>query len=396
MKIIYLDCFGGISGDMCLGSLLDAGVDCNKLEKELRKLSLKNWDLQTCKTKSHGIAGTSVKIIAPNIQPHRCLKDIKDIIATSSLPRTVIDNSINIFQHLADAEGKVHGIAADNVHFHEVGAVDSIIDVVGSTMAFHMLGVDGIQCSPLPTGGGHIQCRHGLLPVPAPATAELLKGVPLKKLDVTGELVTPTGAAIVSTLASSFGALPEMTVDIVGYGIGSYDFGIPNFLRVFIGDAAEEKKFYNLEEILVMETNIDDMNPELLGYLMEKLATSGALDTFISPVYMKKNRPGYHLTVLCFPSLMDFLLKLIFKETSTLGIRFRITKRAVLKRATKEVETPYGKVRVKLAMENEGKYIKSFPEYEDCKVIAIEKGVPLMRVYNSALQAIKIEGYGED
>lgn len=395
MKIIYFDCFGGISGDMCLGSLLDAGVDSNKLEKELKKLPLKNWDLQIFKAKSHGIVGTSVKITAHNVQPHRCLKDIKDIIATSSLPITVIDKSTKIFQHLADAEGKIHGVDADNVHFHEVGAVDSIIDVVGSTLALHMLGAESIQCSPLPMGGGYIHCRHGLMPVPAPATAELLKGVPLKKMDVTGELVTPTGAAIITTLASSFGALPEMSVDIVGYGIGNYDFGIPNFLRVFIGNVANEKKFYNLEDILVMETNIDDMSPELLGYLTEKLAISGALDAFIAPVYMKKNRPGYHLTVLCFPALMDFLLELIFKETSTLGIRFRITKRAVLKRTIEEVETPYGKVRIKLARENEGTYIKAFPEYEDCKAIATEKQIPLMHVYNSALQAIKIKGYGE-
>ncbi|MCL6477918.1 MAG: nickel pincer cofactor biosynthesis protein LarC [Peptococcaceae bacterium] len=389
MKILYLDCFSGISGDMCLGALIDAGVDRNWLESKLRSLPLQHWDMTVDRHSSRGIEGTRVKItVEEDRQPHRHLGDIKDLITRGSLPERARCTAINIFQRLAEAEGKVHGVPADQVHFHEVGAVDSIIDVVGTSLAVDFLEIDRVVCSPLPPGRGYINCRHGIMPVPAPATAELLKGVPLRALDVEGELATPTGAAIAVTLAGSFGPLPEMTVESVGYGLGSKDFGIPNSLRVFKGRSRDEASGWDHESVLVMETNIDDMNPEFTGHVAERLFARGALDVFISTAYMKKGRLGCLLTIICRPQNKEALLEILFRETTTLGVRFREERRAVLVRRMEEVATPYGKVRIKTALGKDGRRLKSAPEYEDCKKIALEKSVPVKSVYEAALQAV--------
>jgi uncharacterized protein (TIGR00299 family) protein len=393
MRILYLDCFSGISGDMCLAALIDAGVDQNILRGELRKIPLQHWDLNFSKENSYGITGTRAKVTIGNgRQPHRHFTDIIKIIRDSSLPENVKDLSINIFSRLAVAEGKVHGVPAEDVHFHEVGAVDSIIDIIGTSLAVSLLNVDRIICSPLPTGSGYVRCRHGLLPVPAPATAELLKGVPLRGTDVEGELVTPTGAAIATTLSVEFGSRPEMKLTDIGYGLGSNDYGIPNFLRVFLGNQAGRENLSDIEPIVVIETNIDDMNPEFFGHVMDRLAESGALDVFVSPAYMKKNRPGHIITTLCRPADRDALIKIMLEETTTLGVRFREEKRAVLKRSIEEIETSYGKVRVKFALSGEGKRIKAAPEYEDCKKIAREKGIPIKAVYGAALRESEKSG----
>lgn len=388
MKILYLDCFSGISGDMCLGALIDAGADTGQLEAELRKLPVHGWDMQVARESSHGITGTRVKInVREEHQPHRHYSDIRDMIAGSSLPERARETSISIFERIAGAEGKVHGVPPHHVHFHEVGAVDSIIDIVGTALALHYLEVELVVCSPVPPGSGHVRCRHGLLPVPAPATAELLRGVPLKSLDVQGELTTPTGAALAAGLADSFGPLPEMTVESVGYGLGSRDFDIPNFLRVFVGRKAREAPISSSDTVLVMETGIDDMNPQIFGHVMERLLAGGALDVFFTPVQMKKNRPGCLMTVLCRPWERDALTGIIFEETSTLGIRCREEQRTLLERTMGEIATPYGIVRVKTAVDKGGRRLRSSPEYEDCRKIALEKNVPLREVYQAALLA---------
>lgn len=391
MNILYLDCFAGISGDMCLGALIDAGADPGWLERELRSLPVGGWSMKAVRTSSRGITGTRIKIeLDEHHQPHRHFSEIRELILGSPLPEKARDISLNIFQRLAEAEGKVHGVPAGHVHFHEVGAVDSIIDIVGTSLALQYLKVEKVACSPVPTGGGQIQCRHGLLPVPAPATAELLKGVPLRRLDVEGELTTPTGAAVAAALASEFGPLPEMKVEAVGYGFGSKDFGIPNFLRVFLGSRADTPAPGVNDSILVMEANIDDMNPEFCGYVTDLLLSAGALDAFTMPVYMKKNRPGFQLTVLCRPRHRDQLLQILFEETTTLGVRFREEQRAILNRRVEEVDTPYGGVRIKTALDSGGRPLKSAPEYEDCRKIAMEKGVPLREVYQSAVIAARV------
>lgn len=394
MKILYLDCFSGISGDMCLGALIDAGVDEKRLRDDLLRLPLYDWDMRIEKKNSRGINGTKVDIaVREDRQPHRNFSDIKGILNDCSLPDGARDSALRIFARLAEAEGKVHGLPADRVHFHEVGGVDSIIDIVGTSLALYYLEVDRVICSPVPPGRGTVNCRHGVLPVPAPATAELLKGIPLASLDVEGELVTPTGAAIAATMAREFGPLPEMKVESLGYGFGSKDFGIPNFLRVFIGEPAAEAYSYSTEAVLVMETNIDDMNPEFMGHVLDRLFSYGALDAFISPAYMKKGRPGYLLTVLCHPPLKDTVLKVLFEETSTLGVRWRQEQKSMLGRRISGVETPYGTVRVKYALSGDGKILRAAPEYEDCKSIAREKGVPVREIYEAALLRSKEGGY---
>jgi uncharacterized protein (TIGR00299 family) protein len=393
MRTLYLDCFSGISGDMCLGALIDAGADEKRLLDDLVTLPLYDWDMRVEKKTIRGITGTRVDIaVREDHQPHRNYGDIRTILEQCPLPQKAMENSLRVFKRLAEAEGKVHGISAEKVHFHEVGGVDSIIDIVGTALALYYLGVDHIVCSPVPPGMGTINCRHGLLPVPAPATAELLKGVPLAGLDVQGELVTPTGAAIATTLARGFGPLPQMKVEALGYGFGSKDYGIANFLRVFLG-ASTDKAQYHTEPVLVLETNIDDMNPEFMGHIMDRLFEEGALDAFISPAYMKKNRPGYLVTVLCPPPLKDAILKILFAETSTLGVRWRLEQKSMLGRRVSGVDTPYGTVRIKYALSGEEAVLRAAPEYEDCKRIAKEKGLPVREIYEAALLKAREGGY---
>lgn len=386
MSILYFDCFSGISGDMALGALIDAGADMDFIESNLKSLDIHGWRMELKPKQSYGIRGSKVNfIINGEHHPHRSFLHIMSIIEKSDLPQPVKKTSVDIFYRLALAEGKVHGKNPEDIHFHEVGAVDSILDIVGTSLALHNLGVSRVFCSPLPPGTGYIKCAHGILPVPAPATAELLIGVPLRKLNVEGELVTPTGAAIAVTLSEGFGIMPEIIVKATGYGLGDKDYGLPNMLRVFIGEEKSIKQSSPEERVLVLETNIDNMNPEIFGYVSQLLFDAGALDVFLTPVYMKKMRPGTVLTVLCNEPELDNIRNIIFRETATLGIRIRVNDRIILKRSFEEITTPYGTVRIKYAWDESGSIIKAAPEYEDCVRAASLNNVPLSDVYNYAL-----------
>lgn len=386
MKIVYFDCFAGASGDMILGSLLDAGLGLEQLRGELAKLHLTHFDVQVQKVEKRGIGGSQALVHIDqdhHHHHHRHLHHIREIIETSDLEATIKRRSVEIFTRLAEAEAKVHRTSVDHIHFHEVGAMDAIIDVVGSVAGLSALGVERIYCSPLHVGTGTIECAHGILPVPAPATAELIKGKPAYATGVQGELLTPTGAAILTTLASDFGAMPAMTVEKVGYGAGTSDPSIPNLLRLVIGESSEEVRGYQRERVAVAETNIDDMNPQIYDYLIGKLLDMGALDVFLVPTQMKKNRPGTLLTVLCAPEKIGEFADFLLRETTTIGLRWRIDNRTTARRSIREVQTPYGTVRIKVAEVN-GNTINATPEYEDCKRLALENNVPLKEIMEQA------------
>lgn len=329
MKIAYFDCPSGISGNMILGALIDAGLDPVYLRKELSGLRLTAYSLRLKKIKKLGIAGTHLDVKVKEQQRHRGLKDIHSIIKKSKLSRTVKKLSSAIFRRLAEAEAKVHGIPVNKVHFHEVGAVDAIIDIVGACSGIEKLGIEKIYCSPLPSGKGKIVHAHGLLPNPAPAAAELLKGVPTYSAGIKGELVTPTGAAIITTLADSFGGLPRMKVESIGYGAGTMDLPIPNLLRIFIGEAQIPAE---RDAVLQIETNIDDMNPKLYDRAIRNLMKAGALDASVQPIRMKKFREAVKLVVLCRPEDRGKILDAVFTETTTIGVRIYLVQREKLRR----------------------------------------------------------------
>ena len=381
MKLVYFDCFSGISGDMVLGALVDAGVELGALEAELRKLRFTGWKISAERVKRKAIAATKVHVEAGASHHHRHLSDILKMIDEAGLAPRATERARNIFQRLGEAEAKVHNIPVEKVHFHEVGAVDSIIDIVGAAIGFDLLGIEGFACSPMDVGGGRVQTEHGVLPVPAPATAELLCGAPTFSSGVQKELVTPTGAAIATTLATSYGKIPAMELKAVGYGAGSADLAEQaNVLRILIGESAEKRTgAYGDATVAVIEANVDDMNPQIYGYFAEQALAAGALDVFSSPVQMKKNRPGQLITLLCEPANRDRLIDLIFRETTTIGVRTHEAFRRTLERQSVPVATPLGTVRMKIARLN-GTVLNAAPEYEDCQRIAAEKGLPLKQV----------------
>ena len=380
MRVAYFDCFAGASGDMCLGALLDAGLGLEQLKAEIGKLHLSHYDLQVKKVVKRGIGGSQALVLVDSDHHHhRHLHHIEEIISASGLDDAVKQKSLAIFRRLAEAEAKVHQIPIDQVHFHEVGAMDAIIDVVGTVSGLACLGIEKVYCSPLHVGTGTVTCAHGTLPVPAPATAELIKGTPVFSSGVEGELLTPTGAAILTTLSSGFGPLPAMTVERIGYGAGTSEPAIPNLLRIIIGEVREEVSGFETERAAVIETNIDDMNPQMYDYLIEKMLNMGALDVFLSPVQMKKNRPGTLLSVICAPEMTERFSDFILRETTTIGLRWRLDNRLKARRRMKELQTIYGPIRFKLAETGNGS-LQAFPEYEDCKRVALEKKVPLLEV----------------
>ena len=406
MRIAYLDCFSGISGDMFLGALVDAGVPTDILEKTVAALNL-GARLEISCVNRCGISATKVDVFAHGEKdlprevhlkkkhkahnshaPRRGLKEVRQIIQQASLSAGAKDTALRIFEVLGAAEAKVHSCSVDEIHFHEVGAVDAMVDIVCAAVGAEALNVDEIVASPLNVGGGTIQCAHGILPVPAPATVELLKGAPVYSSGVQAELVTPTGAAIVKTLASRFAPFPAMNIERSGYGAGTREFPeLPNVLRLTVGEAqAEVAPGISQETITVLEANFDDLSPQVFGYVIEQLLEHGALDAFGIPAQMKKNRPGTLLTVLCRPEDASKLTLLIFRETTTLGIRQREQQRQILERRWESVCTPWGAVRVKIASMN-GSATNYAPEYEDCRRIAIEHGVPLKSVIQAAMQA---------
>ena len=387
MKLAYFDCFSGISGDMTLGALLDAGLPLEHLRGELRSLDVPGWELNAEKTWKNGMAATHAKVRTQDTQTHRSLTTILQIIEKSKLPAAVKRQSSAIFQKLGEAEATVHDVPLEKIHFHEVGAVDAILDIVGACIGFAALGIGSFACSPLNVGGGTAKMAHGVLPVPAPATARLLIGKPTYSTGIQKELVTPTGAAIAATLCQSFGPQPPMSVSAIGYGAGTTDLeGQPNVLRLMIGDAATRPAAAECEVIRVLEANLDDMNPQIYGYFLEKALAAGALDVFSTPVHMKKNRPGILVTLLCKPEDAAKFQDMLFAETTTLGVRGHTAERRVLARHWESVHTRFGDVRIKIARLN-GHIRQASPEFEDCRKLAEAENVPLHQVMDEAMRA---------
>ncbi|MEK6947154.1 MAG: nickel pincer cofactor biosynthesis protein LarC [Nanoarchaeota archaeon] len=383
MKILYFDCFSGISGDMIIGSLLDLGLDFKFLEKELKKLNLKDYTISSRIIVKSGISATKFDVIEKSHHEHhhnhRNLSDINKIIKNSKLDKNLQNTIKKIFYKIAVAEAKVHNTAIDKVYFHEISAIDTIIDVAGAVIGFNSLGIEKIHCSELNTGTGFVEFSHGKWPVPAPATAEILKNVSIYHNNIKSELVTPTGAAIITTLADSFGEMPAMKLEKIGYGAGTKDLPQLNVLRVFYGEL--DNNFGNFDDkIMVMETNIDNMNPEIFPYVIERLMGNGALDAYTEPINMKKNRIGIKITALCDKNDVDKLFKILFEETTTLGIRIFPARRKKLEREIKTIKTKYGKIRIKIS-KLDGKIKNATPEYEDCVGIARKFRIPLRGVY---------------
>ncbi|NOY09717.1 MAG: nickel pincer cofactor biosynthesis protein LarC [Spirochaetes bacterium] len=380
--ILYFDCRSGISGDMTIGALLDLGIDRNKFIRQLKELGLKGYELQITEKKVNGISATDFKVTLTdeNSYHHVNLPDIEKIIGNSGLNNKIKGLSKKIFRCIAEAEMDVHNLPVEQVHFHEVGAVDSIIDIVGTAICMSMLNPDSIYSSPLHLGSGFVKCSHGLIPVPAPATVEILKGVPVYSTGIQGELVTPTGAAIVKTLAAQFINLPSMKIEKAGYGTGKKSYDIPNALRVFFGQEISLKELQP-EELLLLETNIDDMSPEIYSFLFPLLFKKGALDVYLTNIIMKKGRPAVMLSVLCEPENQAGLKNIIFTETTTLGIRQQIIRRDILERETITMDTRFGRIKAKAAFKD-GRMLRLTPEYEECKRVAEEQSMPLRKVYD--------------
>ena len=390
MRVLYFDCFAGASGDMICGALIDAGADVNELQAQLASLGLSGYRINVERVKRSSIAATKFNVAVDEAnQPHRHLKDISEIINRSTLSDLTKWRALRAFELLADAEAHVHATTRDRIHFHEVGAVDSIIDTVGAMIGFELLGVERFFASALRVGHGTVKAAHGLMPVPAPATTELLRDIPVYAGDLEGEFVTPTGAAIIASLCEAFGPLPEMKITKTGYGAGTRNpQGFPNALRVMLGEpAGEGRSSARLEEpLVVIETNIDDMNPQAFGFVMDRAFALGALDVFLTATQMKKSRPGVMLTILCEPVARETIMEMLLRETTTLGVRYYEARRRVLARTLETVETRYGQVRVKVARDGE-RTLHFQPEYEDCALLARQLGVPVIEVQSAASAA---------
>jgi pyridinium-3,5-bisthiocarboxylic acid mononucleotide nickel chelatase len=389
MRLAYFDCFSGISGDMTVGALVDAGLSIDHLRTSLEALQVPGWQLSAEKVWKNGMSATCVKVQTEDQSKHRSLNAILEILQKSQLADPVRGRAAAIFTKLGEAEARVHDVPLEKIHFHEVGAVDAIVDIVGACIGFAALSIEQFACSPLNVGGGTARMAHGILPVPAPATANLLQGKPTYSSGVQRELVTPTGAAIVATLCGHFGPQPPMSVNSIGYGAGSADLeGQPNVLRLMIGESSPSlgPAAPGLDEqISVIEANLDDMNPQIYGYFSDKALAAGALDVYTTPIQMKKNRPGTLLTVLCKPQDTNSLMSLIFAETTTFGLRSYTAQRRILPREHATVITSFGPVRIKLSRLN-GRIQHATPEYEDCRKLAEHHNIPLQQVITEALR----------
>jgi uncharacterized protein (TIGR00299 family) protein len=383
MKTAYFDCFSGISGDMVLGALVDLGLPVEKLKSELHKLNLFDYQIEAKKVAKQGIVSTQIKVHVKEGKKERRLEDILSILDKSKLEEKVKERSRAIFTRLASTEAKIHGKDMQKIHFHELGGVDTIIDVVGAVAGMKYLGVEKVYSSPLPVGRGFVKCAHGILPVPAPATLELLKEVPVYGSNIEAELITPTGAAIIRNLAENFGQMPPMKIESIGYGAGQRDLPIPNLLRVSLGVL---KNAYQEDAVSLIQTNIDDMNPELYEHIVDRLFHEGALDVFLTPIQMKRTRPATMLSVLADEEKMEKMLEIIFDETTTLGVRISKIKRKKLNRENRKVSTKYGKIEVKIG-KHDGAIKNISPGYEECRKIATRLNIPLKKVYQEAQQA---------
>jgi len=387
MKVLCYDCFSGISGDMNLGAMIDLGIEVTFLNNELGKLNLPGWELVTEKAQRHGITGTKVTVRQTiHEHVHRHLSDIEKIILGSSLPDSVKKLSMNIFMKIATAEAAVHGIGVDEVHFHEVGAIDSIIDIAGAAICFNALNVGAVYISDVELGGGFVNCDHGKLPVPAPATAEIIKGIPVRTGGVDFEATTPTGAAILAALGTDFGGRSQVKILKTGYGVGHKDHpAIPNLLRVHLGETTGTDEPGH--KALLIESNIDDMNPEFYDHISDRLFRAGASDVYCSQIIMKKGRPGVVLNVICEHGLEDIIREIIFTESTTVGIRTFEFKKDTLAREFFKLGTPYGEVTIKRSF-LKGKEVSVKPEYEECRMIATERNIPVKEVYNNIISLL--------
>jgi hypothetical protein len=389
MKILYYDCFAGISGDMNLGALIDLGVDADYLTSELEKLNIEGFHLEIKKDIRRGISGTKADVVIENQEneKHRHLRHVEEIVNGSSLPENVKVNALKIFDLIAVAEAKIHNIPKERVHFHEVGALDSIADIVGAAICLDYLKVDKVMSSSIQLGGGMVKCAHGIMPVPAPATAEIVMNVPVKSGLVNHEATTPTGAAILVATVDEFSDKINFQITKTGYGIGNRDSEVPNVLRVFLCEDSNSLKDVNTEEAIVLESNIDDMNPEHYDFLLEKLFQIGASDAWISPVIMKKTRPAVTLSVLCKDELADKMKEVVFTNSTSIGIREFKVKKSMLRREEIEIETNYGAVKLKQSFFN-GKVIRSKPEYEDCKNLAERHNTTISEIEKAVYKII--------
>ncbi|HEX8188691.1 MAG TPA: nickel pincer cofactor biosynthesis protein LarC, partial [Pyrinomonadaceae bacterium] len=396
LKTLYFDCFAGVSGDMTLGALVGAGADARELTGRLALLGVGGYEIGFEKVDRSGINATRAVVrLTREDSRHRHLSHIEKIIGDSRLNDPVKERALKIFRRLGEAEARVHGVPVERIHFHEVGAVDAIVDVVGACIGFELLQVERFVSSALHVGSGTVEMAHGRFPVPPPAVAELLKGAPVYSTDIVGELVTPTGAAIVATVCEEFGALPRMSIEATGYGAGGREYkNFPNVLRVLVGesDGAGGTRAgvppQGDEELLMVETNVDDVSPQVLGYLLERALEGGALDCFFTHAQMKKGRPGVLVSILCRPSDGEAMQGLLFAETPTLGVRSYSVRRRALEREAVTVETEFGTIAVKVARK-EGRTVGATPEYEDCRAAALAHNVPLRVVQEAALAAFR-------
>ncbi len=382
MKIAYFDCIAGASGDMLLGALVDAGLSINILHDRLSVLNLgEEFDLRAQKVDKNGFGATKVDVIVHESRHGRHLAEIEAILQKSKVPEGIREKAISMFRRMAGVEAGIHGKSIEEVHLHEVGGVDTIIDIVGTLLGLEEMGVEQVYASPLPLGRGFIHGAHGQIPLPAPATVALLKGIPVRGSEIEAELVTPTGALLLSTLSVAFGPIPAMTLTGLGYGAGGRDLPIPNIIRLLLGDMkGANPQGTQVEALTLLETNIDDNSAEINGYVMEKLFAAGALDVFFTPIQMKKNRPASKISVLCNSANVVVMETILFLETSTLGVRRQTIERSCLERTSDNVETPFGPIKIKIAHLPDGS-TKRAPEFEDCKRAAQSHNVPLREVY---------------
>ncbi len=385
MTVAYFDCFAGASGDMILGALVDAGVDLEALRQALAGLALTGWELRAEPVVKRGLRATHVQVIADELVRARPYRELAALIESSALAPQPKHDAANILRRLAEVEARLHGESIDDVHLHELGGIDTILDIAGSVIGLGMLGVERVYVSPLPLGHGTAEIYHGSIPLPAPAVVELMKGVPIRSVDLIAELVTPTGAAILTTLADGYVTFPSMTLERTGYGAGSRDLPIPNVMRLLVGSTAQGEDSL-VETLVVLETNIDDMNPQVYDYALSRLLDAGALDVWATPIQMKKNRGGVLLSVLCDHVNATDLRRILFEETTTLGVRDYSVMRHALARDIINVVTPFGAVSVKVARLG-GRTIRAKPEYDECRALAAAKQVPLLEVYRAAEEA---------
>ncbi len=386
MRTLYFDCFAGASGDMILGAMVAAGVDPDALRHQLSLLNVEGFKIDFETVDRSGLSATYARVVTTDQHKHRHLSDIRRIIEHSGVTDAAKELSIRIFTRLAEAEARVHNEPVEKVHFHEVGALDAIVDVVGAAICFDLMNIDRFVSSPLHVGSGMIEMAHGRFPVPPPAVAELLRGVPFYSGEIKGELLTPTGAAIITTVCQEYGPIPQIKTDRTGYGAGTRQYeNFPNVLRVLVGetDAAEGAS----DRLWMIETNLDDASPQIIGHVMDRVFDVGALDCYFTPVQMKKNRPGVLLSVLCGVSEKERVMTLLFNETTTLGIRSYEVERRALRRSAVQVETPYGPIDVKVAHLN-GRVVNEMPEFEQCREAAIRANVPLKVVEEAARVAL--------